>query len=112
PLRATRAAARHLARDYDALGSWPLAITAYNHGRGGLARAAREVGTTDIGEIVFRYRGKAFGFASRNLYAEFLAALDVTKRADELFGDLPYIPPLEGEELPLPHAMGVQHAAS
>lgn len=111
PLRATRAAAQHLARDYDALGSWPLAITAYNHGRGGIARGVSEVGTTDIGEIVTRYRGKAFGFASRNFYAEFLAALDVVSRADEHFGDLPYIPAIEGEEVELPHSMGIYHAA-
>jgi membrane-bound lytic murein transglycosylase D len=111
PLRSTRAAARHLSRDHDALGSWPLAITAYNHGRGGVMRGAREVGTTDIGEIVTRYRGKAFGFASRNFYAEFLAALDVVERADHHFGELPHIPALEGEEVRLPHAMGLQHAA-
>jgi membrane-bound lytic murein transglycosylase D len=111
PLRATRAAARHLSGDYGSLGSWPLAITAYNHGRGGIARGVREVGTDDIGEIVFRYRGRAFGFASRNFYAEFLAALDVVARANELFGDLPHIPPLEGEEIRVPQPMGVQHAA-
>ncbi|MEW6270286.1 MAG: lytic transglycosylase domain-containing protein, partial [Thermodesulfobacteriota bacterium] len=111
PLRSTRAAARHLAKDHDALGVWPLAITAYNHGRGGVMRGVRETGTTDIGEIVTRYRGKAFGFASRNFYAEFLAALDVVKRADEHFGDLPHIPALDGEEVPLPHAMGLHHAA-
>ncbi|HEY8517764.1 MAG TPA: transglycosylase SLT domain-containing protein [Candidatus Binatia bacterium] len=111
PLRATRAAAQHLAADYQALGSWPLAITAYNHGRGGVARGVREIGSSDIGDLVTRYRGKAFGFASRNFYAEFLAALDVVERADELFGDLPYIPPIEGEEVPLPHPMGLHHAA-
>lgn len=111
PLRATRAAARHLRRDYEALGSWPLAITAYNHGRGGVANGVRTVGTKDIGELVMRYRGKSFGFASRNFYAEFLAALDVVERADELFGELPYIQPLQGTEVRLPHPMGVHHAA-
>lgn len=112
PLRATRAAAQHLSRDYDALGAWPLAITAYNHGRGGISRGANEVGSTDIGEIVFGYRGKAFGFASRNFYAEFLAALDVTARSDDHFGDLPHIPAIEGDEIDVPHAMGVHQAAS
>jgi membrane-bound lytic murein transglycosylase D len=112
PLRATRAAAQHLSRDYDALGAWPLAITAYNHGRGGIARGASEVGSLDIGEIVMGYRGKAFGFASRNFYVEFLAALDVTARADHHFGDLPHIPPIEGDEVELPHAMGVHQAAA
>jgi len=112
PLRATRAAARHLSGDYGALGAWPLAITAYNHGRGGIARGVSEVGSRDIGELVMRYRGKSFGFASRNFYVEFLAALDVVARADELFGDLPRLPAIDGHEVELPHAMGVQHAAA
>jgi membrane-bound lytic murein transglycosylase D len=112
PLRATRAAAEHLSRDYEALGAWPLAITAYNHGRGGIARGASEAGTLDIGEIVTTYRGKAFGFASRNFYAEFVAALDVVARADDHFGDLPHIPAIEGDEVELPHAMGLYQAAN
>jgi membrane-bound lytic murein transglycosylase D len=112
PLRATRAAARHLMGDYDALGEWPLAITAYNHGRGGVARGSEEVSSIDIGDIVMGYRGKAFGFASRNFYAEFLAALDVSSRADELFGELPHMPAIEGEEVELPHPMGIHQAAS
>jgi membrane-bound lytic murein transglycosylase D len=112
PLRATRAAARHLMGDYDALGEWPLAITAYNHGRGGVARGTEEVSSIDIGDVVMGYRGKAFGFASRNFYAEFLAALDVSSRADELFGELPHMPAVEGEEVELPHPMGIHQAAS
>jgi len=112
PIRATHAAARHLRADYDALGEWPLAITAYNHGRGGLARASDEVGSSDIGDIVTRYRGKAFGFASRNFYAEFLAALDVASRSEELFGDLPEMPAVSGEEVEVPHPMGIHQAAS
>jgi len=77
-----------------------------------MARGASEVGSTDIGEIVTGYRGKAFGFASRNFYAEFLAALDVTARSDEHFGDLPHIPAIEGDEIDLPHAMGLHQAAA
>ena len=83
--------------DYDALGEWPLAITAYNHGRGGVSRRTGEVNSVDIGDVVMGYRGKAFGFASRNFYVEFLAAVDVASRADGLFGDLPHMPAVEGE---------------
>jgi membrane-bound lytic murein transglycosylase D len=79
PISSTRAAARFLARVHDALDSWPLAITAYNHGPDGMARARDELGTADISTIVRDYRGPAFGFASRNFYAEFLAALDVER---------------------------------
>ena len=57
-------------------------ITAYNHGPAGIARAVDEIGTSDIGRIVREYRGNAFGFASRNFYAEFLAALDVERDHD------------------------------
>jgi membrane-bound lytic murein transglycosylase D len=74
PYKATRAAAQLLAANYDDLKSWPLAVTAYNHGRIGLTRAAKLVGTKDIGTIIERYESASFGFASRNFYAEFLAA--------------------------------------
>jgi membrane-bound lytic murein transglycosylase D len=111
PIRSTEAAAEHLRRDYEALESWPLAITAYNHGRGGMARAASQLGTDDIGTIVERYKGATFGFASRNFYAEFLAALDVVKRADELFGQVPHRPAPESREIKLRKAMRLRDAA-
>jgi membrane-bound lytic murein transglycosylase D len=84
PLVSTRAAARFLRENYERLGTWPLAINAYNHGPGGMARAVRELGTTDIAAIVARYRGPSFKFASRNFYAEFLAALEVEREHDEV----------------------------
>lgn len=77
PHRSTLAAARMLQHHYAELGSWPLAITAYNHGLEGVRRAVGVVGTDDIGRIVAEYRGPRFGFASRNFYAEFLAAVDI-----------------------------------
>jgi membrane-bound lytic murein transglycosylase D len=49
---AAEGAARMLRHDYEELRTWPLALTAYNHGRAGVARAVREVGTRDLGEIV------------------------------------------------------------
>ena len=77
PVRATEAAARLLRDNYQALGSWPLAIIAYNHGHAGIRAASTLVGSTAIEDIVARYNGPRFGFASKNFYAEFLAALDV-----------------------------------
>lgn len=112
PLRATWAAAEHLRRDYEALGSWPLAITAYNHGRGGIARAVREIGTDDLGEISRRYRGRSFGFASRNFYAEFLAALDVTSNEDHYFGGtIPAVRAPRSKEIKLRRSMQLHQAA-
>ncbi len=79
PIRATEAAARLLRHNYEALGSWPLAIVAYNHGREGMLTARTAVGSSAIEDIVARYAGPRFGFASKNFYAEFLAALKVVQ---------------------------------
>src|SRR5690606_1971050 len=73
PYRSTYAALDMLAADYRVLGSWPLALTAYNHGVNGIARAVRDTGTNDIGRIIAEYRGSRFGFASRNFYPQFIA---------------------------------------
>lgn len=79
PLRATEAAARLLRHNYEALGSWPVAIVAYNHGREGMLTARATVGSSAVEEIVARYTGPRFGFASKNFYAEFLAALKIVQ---------------------------------
>jgi len=86
PFRASEAAAQLLAYNYSVLESWPLAITAYNHGVGGMRRAVKQLNTDDIGEINREYQGRTFGFASRNFYVAFLAALDVEQNADKYFG--------------------------
>lgn len=88
PYIASNAAMSLLQYNYSVLGTWPLALTAYNHGAGGIARAVRETGTTDIETIVANYKGRAFGFASRNFYAQFLAVLQVENNALEHFGDI------------------------
>ena len=111
PIASTRAAARFLRHNYDALGEWSLALTAYNHGPAGVARAVDETGTTDIGVIVQRYRGRAFGFASRNFYAEFLAALDVEKYHHAYFGPLDVDTADATRVVPLDHSIGIEVAA-
>lgn len=88
PYTSTNAAMELLKYNYDALGTWPLALTAYNHGTNGMARAVRETGTRDIGRIISEYKGSRFGFASRNFYPQFLAALEVERKADQYFGKL------------------------
>jgi len=87
PMKSTRAAARLLSENYRALGVWPLAITAYNHGRGGMLRAQSEHGN-DITKIINEYDGATFGYASMNFYTEFLAAVDVYENYPQYFGDL------------------------
>jgi len=111
PLIATRAAATFMRQNYDKLGTWPLAIKAYNHGPGGMARAVRETGTTDIATIIRNYRGPAFKFASRNFYPEFLAALHVERNYRKYFGDLPLRPPLRSETVTLDGSTSITAAA-
>ena len=88
PYAATYGAMELLEYNYNALGSWPLALTAYNHGANGIARAVRDVASIDIGKIISDYRGPRFGFASRNFYPQFLAALEVDSRSEEFFGPI------------------------
>jgi len=101
PLIATRAAAQFMRQNYEKLGTWPLAIKAYNHGPAGMARAVRETGTRDIATIIRRYQGPAFKFASRNFYPGFLAAVHVERNYKKYFGDLPLheLPPTEDVRL-------------
>lgn len=88
PYIASNAAMSLLEYNYSVLGTWPLALTAYNHGAGGIANAVRDTGTTDIEIIVASYKGRRFGFASRNFYAQFLAVNQVEKDAQRYFGDV------------------------
>jgi membrane-bound lytic murein transglycosylase D len=102
PYSATEAAANLMLYNYRLLGTWPLAVTAYNHGPGGLRRAQDELGTSDIAVIVKRYQGKTFGFASRNFYVAFLAALEVDRNAEKFFGPLTRLPDTDSTPTELP----------
>jgi membrane-bound lytic murein transglycosylase D len=88
PFLSSTAAAELLAYNYGQLESWPLAITAYNHGVAGMRRAANKIGSDDINTINKEYDGRAFGFASRNFYVAFLAAMEVERSAHVYFGEL------------------------
>jgi peptidoglycan lytic transglycosylase D len=102
PYGATEAAANLMLYNYHLLGTWPLAVTAYNHGPGGLRRAQDELGTSDIAVIVKRYQGKTFGFASRNFYVAFLAALEVDRNSDRYFGPVTQLPDTDSTPVELP----------
>ncbi|MFZ9594648.1 MAG: lytic transglycosylase domain-containing protein [Bdellovibrionia bacterium] len=86
PVRATEAAAQLLKDNYESLKSWPLAVTAYNHGRKGVMRAVRVVGSNDLEDLIKDYRSRSFGFASSNFFAELLAAIEVEKNSEKYFG--------------------------
>ena len=104
PYRSTVAAAQLLAYNYQVLGTWPLAITAYNHGAAGMRRARDQIGSDDIVQIVRRYHSPSFGFASRNYYCSFLAALRLDRDPEKYFGALKREPPATTLELTMPQA--------
>jgi membrane-bound lytic murein transglycosylase D len=107
PYSATEAAANLMLYNYRLLGSWPLAVTAYNHGPGGLRRAQEQLGTSDIAVIVKRYQGATFGFASRNFYVSFLAALEVDRNAEKYFGPITPLPDTQNTSVELPDYIAV-----
>ena len=83
PFFATDAAARLLADNFSVIQSWPLALTAYNHGLASMRRAVQQQKTTDIATIVAKYQSRSFGFASRNFYTAFLAALEIDSNPEQ-----------------------------
>jgi membrane-bound lytic murein transglycosylase D len=58
-------------------------------------------GDTAYVEILREYRGRAFGFASRNFYVAFLAALQVDRNPEQYFPELEPYPPVEYETIVL-----------
>jgi len=102
PFEATRGAARLLAYNYSITGNWPMAITAYNHGLSGVRRAMRRYGDTAYVDILRRYNGRTFGFASRNFYVAFLAAKEVDQNPEQYFPGVVRESPTAYAELKLP----------
>ncbi|MBF0292183.1 MAG: transglycosylase SLT domain-containing protein [Nitrospinae bacterium] len=103
PITSTDAAARLLSISYNQLGSWPLAITSYNHGINGMRRA-KELHGDDMATIIQNYKSRSFGFASRNFYTEFLAALDVSKNHNKYFTNVEPEPEYRFKEIVLPQS--------
>jgi membrane-bound lytic murein transglycosylase D len=88
PILSTWAAAQFLKKAKEGLGEWPLAITAYNYGYPGMLRAVSNLQTNNIEEIIARHESPIFGYASKNYYAEFIAALDVYNQREYLFPEI------------------------
>ena len=88
PIHSTQLAAEIMKQNYRSLKSWPLAITAYNHGLSGVKRMMRKSESVKIEDMIKSKRVTgSWGFASKNFYACFLAVLEVERNATELFGD-------------------------
>ena len=111
PILATYGAAKLLKKNYEVVRSWPLAITAYNHGLRGMQRAQKRHGS-DIVKIIKKYRSRTFGFASRNFYPEFLAALHVVKNQNKYFPLLNIKKPLRRVSFRLPDYVNINTAVN
>jgi len=112
PYRSTQAAARFLEQNYIVLGSWPLALTAYNHGTAGMRRAKEQLGTSDIAVIARKYQSRSFGFASRNFYVAFLAALEIDQNPEAFFGPIKLQPIDNSRVIEMPSYVPASRIAS
>jgi membrane-bound lytic murein transglycosylase D len=112
PFAATRGAGRLLAYNYSITGNWPMAITAYNHGLAGVRRAMRIHGDTEYVDIFRNYNGRTFGFASRNFYLAFLAAMEVDQNPERYFPGVVRDSPTAYAQLKLPDYVPVADLAS
>lgn len=102
PLDATRISAKLLKMNYNILGSWPLAITAYNHGANGIKKIVEKYGTNSLPELIQTVSSRpSFGFASRNFYACFLAVLETEKNALKYFPSLKWSEGFEADPIKL-----------
>jgi membrane-bound lytic murein transglycosylase D len=101
PIESTRAAASFLKQAYESLGNWPLAITAYNFGPAGMARAVAEVGSDNLFDVIQKYNHPHFGYPPKNFYAEFLVAVDIGKNTERYFPGLDLDPPVAIKEVEL-----------
>ncbi len=109
PLKATEAAARLLKQNYQVLKDWPLAVTAYNHGPGGLLKGIKKVGDRNLNDLIEKYHDPYFAFASKNFYSCFLAVVHAERYQDKVFGYVEKEEPLEHEDIEIKYSMRVKY---
>ncbi|MBC7755002.1 MAG: transglycosylase SLT domain-containing protein [Moraxellaceae bacterium] len=105
PKYATKLAADIFKQNFKILSSWPLAVTSYNFGVGSMLKVRKKMGTTEANKIFASEKVKKhIGFASRNFYATFLAALHVESHSNLYFGEPFFVAkPLNMESVYLAH---------
>ena len=101
PMESTRGASAYLDQAYGYLGSWPLAITSYNYGQAGMARAVAEIGSSNLVDLIERYNHPNWGFSAKQFYAEFLAAVEIGKNLQQYFPGIEQDAPRKIHERPL-----------
>jgi len=107
PIESTRAAASFLRESYETLGNWPLAITAYNYGPGGMSRAVAAIESDNLVDLIRDYQHPYWGFAPKNFYAEFLAAVEIGKNVNQYFPELQLEASLAFQEIELKNSVSL-----
>ena len=107
PIESTRAAASFLRESYETLGNWPLAITAYNYGPGGMSRAVAAIESDNLVDLIRDYQHPYWGFAPKNFYAEFLAAVEIGKNVNQYFPELQLEAPSSFQEIELKNSVSL-----
>ncbi len=107
PVKSARAAAKLLKLNYKITGSWPLSITAYNHGVGSIKKAIRKTRSSDITHIVHNYEAKSFGFASQNFYTGFLGLLATLEEKEKLFPNVKFDQPIKFQNVKLKRPISI-----
>jgi membrane-bound lytic murein transglycosylase D len=105
PIKATRAAARHLKGLYKQFGDWRLAAAAYNAGRGRVSRAIDRAGSRDFWQLDLPRE-------TRN-YVPLLMAMAVMSKDPELFGfeDIEMVKPMDFETVELSGFVSLKQTA-
>lgn len=101
PVLSTQAAAKLLSNNFNELQSWPLAITAYNHGLNGMKKAVNSTGSRDISVIIQNHTSRTFKFASKNFYGCFLAASEIAKEPEKYFTKVSFAAPIKYNDVKL-----------
>lgn len=111
PVKATRAAARHLKDLYNCFeGDWYLAVAAYNAGSGKIRRAVEMYGTRDFWQLS---HGSYLKPETKNYLPKLLATLLIAKEPEKYgFADLEYLPPLAFETVTVPTTTDLEIIAS
>jgi membrane-bound lytic murein transglycosylase D len=112
PIESTRAAASYLSQAYQSLGNWPLAITSYNYGQAGIARAVAQVESDNLVDLINDYSHPYWGYAPKNFYAEFLVALEIGKNHEQYFPGLQLDAPANFREVPVRGSSSIGALAS
>jgi membrane-bound lytic murein transglycosylase D len=108
PLKASEVAIKLLRDNYRLVKSWPLAITAYNHGTKNIRKTILQLKSYDPILVLDSINRRSFQFASRNFYPSYLAAVEVAKNKKNYFPDIKDEENNELDELILAKRMSIR----